>query len=120
VVVLPVIKAFDIERNLGAFQMDNATNNDTALSALAATITEVNTKESRPPCFGHMVNLVVKAILYGNPQLQKDLADCGDHEAVNASAPLVPQSGCLQTTAITSRLTLLRLINASRAGFRTV
>jgi hypothetical protein len=37
-VLLPVIKAFSIEDKLGAFQMDNATNNDTALEALEAAL----------------------------------------------------------------------------------
>lgn len=79
--VLPVIKTFEIEDKLGAFQMDNASNNDTALSALAASIPGMNVKESRLRCFGHIVNLVVKAMLYGDSSLQKDLADCGDYEA---------------------------------------
>jgi hypothetical protein len=59
--------------------MDNATNNDTALKALAASIPRMNTKDSRLHCFGHIVNLIVKAMLYGNSSLQRDLADCGDH-----------------------------------------
>lgn len=80
-VVSQVIKTFDIEHKLGAFQTDNATNNDTALSALATKIPGINTRESRLRCFGHMVNLVVKAMLYGNPQLQKELDDCSDSEA---------------------------------------
>jgi hypothetical protein len=79
--VLPVIKLFEIEGNLGAFQMDNATNNDTALKVIAASIPSISTKDSRLRCFGHIVNLVVKAMLYGDSSLQKDLADCGDHEA---------------------------------------
>jgi hypothetical protein len=80
-VVSPVIKDFDIEHNLGAFQTDNATNNDTALAALAASIPSLEVKDSRLRCFGHIVNLVVKAMLYGDTQLQSQLDDCGDHEA---------------------------------------
>jgi hypothetical protein len=61
--------------------MDNATNNDSALKALAKSIPSLDVRESRLRCFGHIVNLVVKAILYGDSQLQKELDDCGDREA---------------------------------------
>jgi hypothetical protein len=37
-VVAPVIKSFGIENNVGAFQMDNTSNNDTAMTALAARL----------------------------------------------------------------------------------
>lgn len=43
-VLLPVIKTFNIEDKLGAFQMDNATNNDTAQQALTAGIPSLNVK----------------------------------------------------------------------------
>jgi hypothetical protein len=79
--VLPVIKLFEIEGRLGAFQMDNATNNDSALKALTSSIPSIDVRESRLRCFGHIVNLIVKAILYGDSQLQKELDDCGDREA---------------------------------------
>jgi hypothetical protein len=45
--------------------MDNTTNNDTALDALALTIPRVDRKQSRLRCFGHIINLVVKALLFG-------------------------------------------------------
>jgi hypothetical protein len=78
---LPVIKLFEIEGRLGAFQMDNAINNDSALKALISSIPSIDVRESRLRCFGHIVNLIVKAILYGDSQLQKELDDCGDREA---------------------------------------
>lgn len=82
-VLLPVIKTFNIEDKLGAFQMDNATNNDKALQALTTSIPSLNVKESRLRCFGHIINLVVKALLYGSgsSSLQKQLDDAGDKEA---------------------------------------
>jgi len=63
--LIPVIKLFDISGKLRAFQMDNATSNDTAMRALAARIPGINVQESRLRCFGYVVNLVVKALLYG-------------------------------------------------------
>jgi hypothetical protein len=44
-VLLPVIKSLGIENKVGAFQMDNATNNDTALEALAVDIPRLNVKQ---------------------------------------------------------------------------
>jgi hypothetical protein len=64
--LIPVIKLFDISGKLVAFQMDNATSNNTAMRALAARIPGINVQESRLRCFGHVVNLVVKALLYGS------------------------------------------------------
>lgn len=82
-ILLPVIETFAIRANLGAFQMDNASNNDTALQALAADIPTLDVRESRLRCLGHIINLVVKALLYGtgSSQLEKQLANAGDKEA---------------------------------------
>jgi hypothetical protein len=74
--LIPVIKLFDIGgEKIGAFQIDNATSNDTAMSALAARIPRIDVKESRLRCFGYVVNLVVKALLYGSKSstLQQEL-----------------------------------------------
>ena len=83
--LIPVMKLFNIGGNkLRAFQMDNATSNDTAISALAVRIPRINAKELRLRCFGHVVNLVVKALLYGSKSstLQQELgADASDDEA---------------------------------------
>lgn len=82
-VLLPVIEAFSIEDKLGAFQMDNATNNDTALEALEAALpASIDVKQSRLRCFGHIINLVVKALLFGSGSvsLQKQLDDAGDDD----------------------------------------
>jgi hypothetical protein len=46
--------------------MDNADNNDTALATLTlAQEYPINVPEQRLRCFGHVVNLVVKALLFG-------------------------------------------------------
>jgi hypothetical protein len=82
--LIPVVKLFGITDKLGASQMDNATSNDTAMSALAARIPGIDLKESRLRCFGHVVNLIVKTLLYGSKSstLQQELgAAAGDDEA---------------------------------------
>ena len=53
--------------------LDNATNNDTAVKAVHDELTEreigpltvMRTEERRLWCFGHILNLVVKALLFG-------------------------------------------------------
>jgi hypothetical protein len=57
--------------------MDNATNNDTALVTLNAM------PQTRLRCLGHMINLVVKALLFGtkNTAFQKDLREANDADS---------------------------------------
>lgn len=81
-----IILTFSIEGKLGAFMMDNADNNDTALRALRTMLpptASLDPKESRLRCLGHMINLVVKALLYGSRSsaLQKELQQVNDQEA---------------------------------------
>lgn len=81
-----IILTFNIEGKLGAFMMDNADNNDTALRALRTMLpptASLDPKESRLRCLGHMINLVVKALLYGSRSsaLQKELQQVNDQEA---------------------------------------
>jgi hypothetical protein len=65
--LISVIKLFDIGgEKIGAFQMDNATSINTAMRALTARIPGIDVKESRLRCFGYVVNLIVKALLYGS------------------------------------------------------
>ena len=58
-----------IERRLGYFTMDNAANNDKALTCISDYCSELgiqfNAKERRIRCFGHVLNLTVKAFLWG-------------------------------------------------------
>jgi hypothetical protein len=44
-VILPVIQSLNIEHKLGAFQMDNTTNNDTALEALTIDIPSLDVRQ---------------------------------------------------------------------------
>jgi hypothetical protein len=76
-----VIDLYEIGHKLSAFQMDNADNNDTCLRALAEKYT-IDEAEQRMRCFGHVVNLVVKALLFGEglAKHQKELDGASDHE----------------------------------------
>lgn len=59
--------------------MDNAGDNDTALRALSQRFV-IEEHEQRLRCFGHVVNLVVKALLFGEglTRFTKELKDASD------------------------------------------
>ncbi|KAK5996238.1 Putative AC transposase-like protein [Cladobotryum mycophilum] len=62
-----ILDEYDINDKIGYFSLDNASNNDTAMASLA-TKYEWTDKGSdrRIRCFGHILNLAVKAFLFGN------------------------------------------------------
>jgi hypothetical protein len=70
-----VINDYEIGQNLGAFMMDNAGDNDTMLKELATQF-DINVDHSRMRCLGHIINLVVKALLFGKgvSKLERKLA----------------------------------------------
>ncbi|KAI7202365.1 hypothetical protein KC316_g1835 [Hortaea werneckii] len=76
-----VVDDYGIGHRVGAFTMDNADNNDTCLEALL-TYNPIDKEGARMRCFGHIVNLVLKALLYGSNSgsLQKELQDAGSKQ----------------------------------------
>lgn len=87
-VLATVIDTYQIEDNIGAFQMDNTTSNDTTLDALITELPTLDTTSMdltamRLRCFGHIVNLVVKVLLFGTnlSAFEKDLDRASDNEA---------------------------------------
>jgi hypothetical protein len=65
-VLKKVIRKYKIKDKVAAFQMDNTSNNDTALDALTISIPLVDRKQLRLRYFGHIINLVVRALLFSN------------------------------------------------------
>ena len=65
-----VVKDFAITHHIGYFTLDNASNNDTALEEISLRLSYLNISfnpvKHRLRCFGHVINLVVKAFLWGN------------------------------------------------------
>ena len=64
------LQLYDILPFVGLFNVDNASNNDTALVEVARGLRDAgyasfNPIQARLHCFGHVLNLVVKAILWG-------------------------------------------------------
>ena len=62
-----IIKPYNIIDKIGYFTLDNASNNGTAMQYIARKLHEhdlsFNPIERRFRCFGHVINLVVKAFL---------------------------------------------------------
>ena len=74
--VVEVIGEYQVDHNVGCFMLDNATSNDTCVTAILKALypdltpdeLTMKTKERRLRCFGHIVNLVAKALVFGeNP-----------------------------------------------------
>lgn len=80
--LLSMITKYDITSKVGCFVMDNAGNNDSMIEAIGRELPEV-TKRSRLRCSGHIINLIVKAILYGQgiTSFAKEIVGCSDKQA---------------------------------------
>jgi hypothetical protein len=66
-VIMPVLKSFQLDSNLGFFIADNAGSNDTAIRAILRDL-DPDTKDPdgrRVRYFAHIINLVAKAFLFG-------------------------------------------------------
>jgi hypothetical protein len=64
-----VAKEFSLTKKIGYFTLDNASNNDTALVIIGNMLKGIGVSfdpiRRRLRCFGHVINLVVKAFLWG-------------------------------------------------------
>jgi hypothetical protein len=71
-VIWKILERLKISLSVGYFTTDNASNNDSSLKALVPYFEDVdipfNPISSRIRCFGHIINLVVKAFLWGNDE----------------------------------------------------
>jgi hypothetical protein len=67
--LMSVIQEFEITKRLGYFMTDNAESNDTCLESLLReidpNISDSDINERRLRCWGHILNLVAKAFLFG-------------------------------------------------------
>jgi hypothetical protein len=68
--VYDVVQEFGIEDKIGFFMSDNATNNDTTIQYIERRVREdgnigFDWHERRLRCWGHIMNLVVKGLLFG-------------------------------------------------------
>ena len=82
-VILQAIQEYNFETRFNCFVGDNATSNDTSLIAGLNTsdIIDIDDRH-RIRCAGHIINLVVKATLYGSgvSKFEEELAQVGTVE----------------------------------------
>lgn len=74
--ILEIIGEYGLERKVGYFTADNASNNDTAMEAIGTAL-GFPWVERRVRCLGHIINLVVKALLFGQDHdaFERDVSD---------------------------------------------
>lgn len=63
--VLEILEGYEILDKLGYITLDNATNMDSAAEEIAKA-RGLHPPKRRIRCFGHVLNLVVKALLFGH------------------------------------------------------
>ena len=63
--VIEILSSYEIDDKIGYFTLDNATNNDTAMEAISDHYGFEDGPQRRIRCIGHIINLVVKALLFG-------------------------------------------------------
>jgi hypothetical protein len=106
--LLSVIREYKISDKIGYFITDNGANSDTALRLLSHHVGAKPAKQ-RLRCSGHVVDLVVKAILYGvdsECMLDASLSEA-DHEG---------NSELYDTSTVFKFEAALRSEEASRLG----
>ena len=69
ILLLKIVREFEITDRIGYFTIDNAESNDVCLTIFLNTIlpdaTEAEIQERRLRCWGHVLNLAAKAFLFG-------------------------------------------------------
>jgi hypothetical protein len=80
------LEEYEIHHLIGKFNVDNAANNDTALREIATRLQEegypsFDPVKDRLRCFGHVLNLAVKAFLWGTnvEAIERDVPDDEDN-----------------------------------------
>ncbi|KAF6527713.1 hypothetical protein HZS61_008015 [Fusarium oxysporum f. sp. conglutinans] len=63
--VVEVLRSYGITHKVGYFTVDNASNNDTAMEEIGKAL-GFEGKTRRLRCFGHILSLAVKALLFGH------------------------------------------------------
>ena len=63
--ILEILDSYEIKDKVGYITLDNAANMDTAAEGIAFAL-GFDPKQRRVRCFGHVINLVVRALLFGH------------------------------------------------------
>jgi hypothetical protein len=64
--IIPVIKYYEFQDRLGYFVLDSISSNDTCVREVLKNLRpDLDEKQHRLRCFGHVINLAAKAFLFG-------------------------------------------------------
>lgn len=64
--IIPLIQEYEITSKIGYFVLDNITSNDTCVDQILRELRpDLNKKERRLQCVGHIINLAAQAFLFG-------------------------------------------------------
>ena len=79
-VMFNICQEYQIESNIGCVQADNVLNNKTMTASLYNQLPQGLTLKGCLYCAGHIINLVVKAIMFGNgvSAFEQDISDACD------------------------------------------
>jgi len=84
--IIPVIKEYGLQDRLGYFMLDNITSNDSAVRAIIRELQPgQDPGKHRLRCFGHILNLAVKAFLSG--KRSQDLDESEEESEDDTEAP---------------------------------
>ena len=65
--IISAIEEYELRDRLDYFVLDNVSSNDTCVREILRKLRpDLNAKNRRLRCFGHIVNLAAKAFLFGN------------------------------------------------------
>src|SRR4051794_25460346 len=80
--VMKVLRFYDISHKIGTFMMNNVKDNDICVRELVMTF-GLNEDQSCLHCIGHIINLIVKAALFGKgiSKLEQKLYSTTDKDA---------------------------------------
>ena len=92
--IMEILESYDILEKVGYITLDNAANMDTATEEIADAL-GFDPQKRRVRCFGHVLNLVVKALLFGHKseafeaEVDGELGvDAGQHEVWRKKGPI--------------------------------
>ena len=120
--VAEVIASFEMEDRIGYFTLDNAESNDTAMTALG-DLFGFDGRQRRVRCFGHIINLVAKALLFGkddevfDSEERLNVLDLAQHNLWRKKGPIGKLHNLVHWIHRSDRLTyLLRSLQQKKDG----
>jgi hAT family C-terminal dimerisation region len=99
-IVMEIIMEYNLEKKIGYFVLDNASNNDTCVDIVLYELTDLKAdarRARRLRCLGHVLNLSAKALLYGKDfeAFDTDVNAAKDSSDLNKELNIWRRRGCV-------------------------